>query len=117
MKQEDQQWCRRRLFVILVISRDHRHRQQLSGSVIILSAGVGVFGVVASLMLPFSGGGGRVGERSWELTLPERLKGPAGEETPFFRKGLSGKLMKIFCEGFPKQTRNAGLRVNKSRDG
>ncbi len=73
----------------------------LSGSVIILSAGAGVFGVVASLMLPFPGGGGRVGERSLELTLPERLKGPAGEETPFFRKGLSVKLMKEILRGIP----------------
>ncbi len=53
----------------------------LSGSVIFLSAGAGVFGVVASLMLPFPGGGGRVGERSLELTLPDKFEGVTGVES------------------------------------
>jgi hypothetical protein len=43
----------------------------LAGSVIILSAEAGVFGVVTSLVSPLPGGGGRVGERALELAITD----------------------------------------------
>jgi hypothetical protein len=51
---------------------------------ITLSGGAGVFGNLAALELPLLGGGGEVWGESLKLTLPDRLKGFAGDETnPF----------------------------------